>query len=256
MAFSVKEESPFSLSNEPSLAAGSAHHHSVSSLRLTLVKVSCLMVTCEMCHKGKISKCTWNFSPSLAADSFHSILELPAAKMNSAALLPCRVPLPNQTLPTTVPSCTMSELETRTWGSVGAGQLMLLSWGGSCSEQLWLLSPLPLSDQSKALHPHLSLLPRQLCRLGIPPIPRSQSWITQMQMLHKNCLFSRTLTNVGISPFPSSLLNFHFIFNLHTPSSLVLAHLPHYKWFIKLNSNHVSLSTYICLTRLTAQSLF
>lgn len=204
-----------------------------------------------MCHKGKISKCTWNFSPSLAADYFHSILKLPAAKMNSA-LLPCRVPLPNQPLPTTVPSGTISELETRTWGGVRAGHLMLPSWGWSCSEQFWLLSPLPLSDQSKALHPHLSLLPRQLCWKGIAPIPRSQSWITQMQMLYKSSLFSCTLTNVGISPFPSSLLHFHFTFNLHTSSSLVLAHLPHYKWFIKFNSNHVSLSTYICLTRLAA----
>lgn len=205
-----------------------------------------------MCHKGKISKSTWNFSLSLAADSFHSIFELPAVKMNSAALLPCRVPLPNQSLPTTVH---IPELDTRTWGSARAEHLMLLSWGWSCPEQFWLLSPLPLSDQSKALHPHLSLLPRQLCRSGKPSFPRLQSWITQMQMLYKNSLFSCTLTNAGISPFPSSL-HFHFIFNLHTSSSLVLAHLPRYKWFIKFNSNHVSLSTYICLTRLTAQSLF
>lgn len=88
------------------------------NVRLTLVKVSCLMVTLETCHKGKISKCTWNFSPSLAADSFHSIFELPAVKMNSAALVPCRVPLPNQSLPTTVLSCTTSELEP------GAGVLL------------------------------------------------------------------------------------------------------------------------------------
>lgn len=128
------------------------------NVRLTLVKVSCLMVTFETCHKGKISKCTWNFSPSLAADSFHSIFELPAAKTNSAALLPCRVPLANQSLPTTVLSRTMSELETRIWGSVRAGHLMLLSWWWSYSEQFWLLPPLPPSDQSKALHPHLSLI--------------------------------------------------------------------------------------------------
>lgn len=168
---------------------------------VTLEKVVCLMVTFETCHKGKISKCTWNLCLSSATDSLHSIFELPAVKMNSAALLPCRVPLSNQSLPSTVPSGTVSELQTRTWGSAGAGHLMLLSWGWSCSEQSWLLSPLPLSDQSKAPHPHLSLLPRQLCWLGIPPIPRSQSWITQMQMLYKNTLFSCILTNVGISPF-------------------------------------------------------
>lgn len=231
----------------PSAASGREQ-----SVRLTLVKVLCLMVTFETCYKGKTSKYTWNFSPSLAADSFHSIFKLPAVKMNSAALLPCRVPLPNHSLPTTVPSCTMSELETRTSGCAGAEHLMLLSWGWSCPEQFWLLSPLLLSDQSKALHPHLSLLLRQLCWLGKPPIPHSQSCITQMQMLYKNSLFSCTLTNVGISPFPSSLLHFHFTFNLHISSSLVLAHLPHYKWFIKFNSNHVSLSTYRCLTRLTA----
>lgn len=153
-----------------------------AGVRLTLAKVTCLMAKLETRHKGKISKCTWNLSSSLAADSFQSISKLPAAKMNSAALLPCGVTLPNWPLPTTVLSRTMSELETRTSGSIRGWAANALSWVRSCSERFWLLSPLPLSSQRKALSPHLSLLPRLLRRLVTPPLPSSQSWITRMQM--------------------------------------------------------------------------
>lgn len=116
------------------------------SIRLTPAKVICLTAKLETHHKGKISKCTWNISPSLAADSFQSIPELPAVMTNSAAFLPCGVtkPTPSHHHPVTH----------HVWaGDQDAGQCQRLdSWclsqGRSHWEQLCLLSLLPLSSSS------------------------------------------------------------------------------------------------------------
>lgn len=175
--------------NETSLAAGSAHRHSYGSLRqgrsvrLTLAKVACLMAKLETRHKGKISKCTWSFHLSLAADSFQSTSELPAVKISSAALLPCGVTLLNRSLPTTISSCTTSELESRTSGGIRGWAANTLSWGQSCSEQFWFfISTAFIPSKKGSPRSYLSLLPRQLRQLVIAPLPSSQSWITPMQM--------------------------------------------------------------------------
>lgn len=88
-------------------------------------------------------------------------------------------------------------------------------WEWSSFQEFPTASPL----QRKAPSPHLNLLPlspRQLCLL----CSVLRAGLHRGRCNARNILSMCTLANIGISPFPVSLLNFHFVFNLHTFSSL------------------------------------
>lgn len=160
----------------PSAASGRGR-----SVSLSLTKVMCLMAKLETCHKGKISNRTWNSSPSSAADSFHSISELPAAKVNSAAFLPCGITLPNSSFLPLLCHAPCPSWRAGHQVAPGAGRLTLFPGDTVLRTGLAFISTVSLLSR-KSPGPHLSLLPRQLHRVVIPPLLSSESWITRMQM--------------------------------------------------------------------------